>query len=118
MDNNFMNQLPNDKFTIGDSRTLSSVRFALRERAYKESQNFIKDTLLNTVNGIESYVFDQDTNEICLTMNKVPDKEKLDGTVYYIMNRLYDRYITNVKGIAISQLYSIVYIGNHVYIYL
>ena len=51
--------------------------------------------------------------------NNIPDNEKLDYTVYYIVNRLFDQYVKKyIKGISISQLYSIVYIGNHIYIYL
>ena len=49
-------------------------------------------------------------------MVKLPDKEKLDSIIYYIAKRLCDQY--DIKGVSISQLYSIVYIGKYIYIYL
>ena len=121
MNNEYLDKLPNDKFTIEASRAVSDARFKIREVCTKaEAQNFIKDTLEKEVNGIDIIEFEDNNHDICLTMNNnIPDNEKLDYTVYYIVNRLFDQYVKKyIKGISISQLYSIVYIGNHIYIYL
>lgn len=121
MNNEYLDKLPNDKFTIEASRAVSDARFKIREVCTKaEAQNFIKDTLEKEVDGIDIIEFEDNNHDICLTMNNnIPDNEKLDYTVYYIVNRLFDQYVKKyIKGISISQLYSIVYIENHIYIYL
>lgn len=119
MDNNFMDKLPNDKFTIEDSRSVSNIRFILRDKIQRaDVQKFIQDTINKEIEGIENIEFEDNNHDICLTVNTIPDKDKLDNTIYYIMNRLYDKYVKDVKGMTISQLYSIIYIGNHIYIYL
>lgn len=121
MNNEYLDKLPNDKFTIETSRAVSDARFKIREACTKaEAQNFIKETLEKEVDGIDTIEFEDNNHDICLTMNNnIPDNEKLDYTVYYIVDRLFDQYVKKyIKGIAISQLYSIVYIGNHIYIYL
>lgn len=117
MSKEYLDKLPNDNFTIETSRTITNARFKIREVCTRaEIQSFIRLTLDNYVNGIGSIDFEDNNHDICLTMVKVPDKDKLDSEMYYIVQRLCEQY--NIKGVAISQLYSIVYIGNHIYIYL
>ncbi len=117
MSKKYLDKLPNDNFTIETSRTIQGARFKIREVCIQaQIQSFIKTTLESEVNGIESVEFNDSNHDICLTMIKLPDKEKLDSTIYYIVKRLCDRY--DIKGVSISQLYSIVYIGKYIYIYL
>lgn len=117
MSNEYLDKLPNDNFTIETSRTIQNARFKNREVCTQaQVQSFIKTTLEGSVNGIESIEFEDNNHDICLTMQSSPDKDKLDSAVYYIVSRLADQY--SIKGISLSQLYSIVYIGNHIYIYL
>lgn len=113
----YLDKLPNDNFTIETSRTIQNARFKIREVCTRaQVQSFIKTTLENDVNGIGIIEFEDNNHDICLTMEKLPDKDKLDSTIYYIITRLCDQY--EIKGVSLSQLYSIVYIGNHIYIYL
>ena len=54
MNNEYLDKLPNDKFTIEASRAVSDARFKIREVCTKaEAQIFIKDTLEKEVNGID-----------------------------------------------------------------
>ena len=102
MNNEYLDKLPNDKFTIEASRAVSDARFKIREACTKaEAQNFIKDTLEKDVDGIDIIEFEDNNHDICLTMNNnIPDNEKLDYTVYYIVNRLFDQYVKKyIKGI-------------------
>lgn len=117
MSNEYLDKLPNDNFTIETSRTIQGARFKIREVCTQaQVQSFIKTTLEGSATGIEGIEFEDNNHDICLTMSEILDKDKLDSAVYYIVSRLCDQYC--IKGVAISQLYSIVYIGNHIYIYL
>ena len=54
MNNEYLDKLPNDKFTIEASRAVSDARFKIREVCTKaEAQNFIKDTLEKSQNALQ-----------------------------------------------------------------
>ena len=118
MDKKYLDNLQNDNFTIETSRTIQNARFTIRKFFINyESQAFIKDTLEKEIKeGIIAIDFEDENHAICITTDRVLDKEKFDYTIYYIVDRLANR--SGVKGVAISQLFSTVYIGNHIYIYL
>ena len=58
MNREYLDKLPNDKFTIETSRTVADARFRIRELCIKaENQNFIKQVLEEEVNGIDTIEF-------------------------------------------------------------